>query len=529
MIPKIIHYCWFGDSQMPQIIQDCIVSWKRLLPDYTFLKWSEDNYEFEHPFAVTAYEDKSWAFLVDYVRFDVLYKHGGIYLDTDMLLLKNLDIFLNHECFLGYEDEKIINCGIIGAEPNHIFIKDCLSIYDTLKFNNFLPPITSLITAILKRNTNYGIKLYSAEYFYPLPFLQKEDKFEPYLTSNSYAVHLWEASWLSEMQLLQNGFRKSALKKIRKDLKHNPIQPLRYYLRLALVLTPDKVKLSLKPLIKKIIDLGLSIDFFRNIIINSNISYSYRYYNFPTEKHFELNTIKTTNIDGIKYHLDIGEHNGLRVYFKIFSKSTWRLFDLIQPDFNIIDVGANIGFYTLNFAKKASKGNVFSFEPFPYNYQLLKKNISLNSFQNIQTFPIALGEKTQKISMNNFTDRNLGMVHISTSKNDSDGIEATTLDTFIKDDISKISSKIDLIKIDIEGYETRFINGAIDTLTKDYPILFIEVADAHLKRFNSSAYELIKKLESLGYNYIINAETGRILYSVFDFDDCFMDIICKKL
>jgi FkbM family methyltransferase len=527
MIPKTIHYCWFGNNPMSETIIKCIDSWKKKLPDYTFQKWSEENYDIEHPFALAAYENKSWAFLADYVRFDVIYKYGGIYLDTDMLVLKSLNPLLENECFLGYEDEIRVNCAIIGAVKNHTFLKSCCEVYDKITFNSFLPPVPSLLTALIKRNPNHDVTLYSPNYFYPFPFINKEDNFNTFIQKDSYTVHLWEGSWLNEEHFFKNGFKKSALKKIWSNLKKQPIQPFENYLKYLKILTPKKVKVVLKFIFNKIIRAGLLIPFLRKKIINSNLSHSFRYFNFPSEKEFPMETIKIAQIDGITYKLNIAEHNGLRVYFKVFPISTWQLFNLIEPHFNIIDVGANIGFYSLNFAKKASKGNVFSFEPFQYNYQLLNQNIELNNFNNIKTYPIALGETTRKANMNNITNKNLGMVHIDlSSNNDENLITINTLDNFVK---KNNSEKIHLIKIDIEGYETNFIKGAINTLTKDYPILFIEVIDQHLKKFDSSAFELIKTLEDLGYNYIINADTKQVIYSVFNLDNCSMDILCKKI
>jgi len=527
MIPKIIHYCWFGKNPLPKLIQDCIASWEFFLPEYQIIRWSEENYKIEHPFAVAAFEDKSWAFLVDYVRFDILNKYGGIYLDTDMLVLKPLDIFLKDECFLGYEDDVTISCGIIGTVKKHTFIQQCLSLYDKITYNKQLPPVTSLLTALYKRTQPKNVSIYSEKTFYPMPFIHNDfNSYKKYITKDSYAIHLWAGSWLNEWQLFQNGLKKAALNKIIKKLKTTPIQPFKFYTKVVVTLLPKKLKYFLKFMMKKLILLGLSTPIINELIINSNISYSYRYYNFPTENSFKDNTIKNVKRQGINYQINIGEHNGLRIYYNIFSRSTWELFNLIQPHFNVIDVGANIGFYTLNFAKKARKGCVYSFEPFPHNYKLLGKNISLNNFNNISTFPIALGEIEKKVEMNNLEDRNLGMVHIVPhSKNElNNSIEVNTLDYFF---IEK-TFKIDLIKIDIEGYEMNFIHGAINILTKDYPILFVEVIDKHLKKYNSSAYELVKKLEDLGYNHIVNAETGQLIYSVFDLDNCFLDIICKK-
>src|SRR5690606_8141901 len=99
MLPKKIHYCWFGKKPIPKILKYCIDSWKTQLPDYQFFLWNEGNTAFDCEFINKAYDDKNWAFVSDYVRLKVVYEYGGIYLDTDMLLLKSLDNFLDNECF----------------------------------------------------------------------------------------------------------------------------------------------------------------------------------------------------------------------------------------------------------------------------------------------------------------------------------------------------------------------------------------------------------------------------------------------
>jgi FkbM family methyltransferase len=220
-----------------------------------------------------------------------------------------------------------------------------------------------------------------------------------------------------------------------------------------------------------------------------------------------LKNVEKITRKNITYNINIGEYNGWRVYFNVFSNGTQVLFNIIKPDFNIIDVGANFGYYTLNFAKKANQGKVISFEPL-YNYQNLKSNISLNQFKNIDTYQVALGENSQKVNMEHPVERNLGMVQIGDITKDIDSfIEMTTLDKFLK----KNPLKVNLIKIDIEGYEMNFLIGAKNVLINHYPILFVELSDNHLRKYNSSAKQLISYLEQIGYNNIINADTGAII------------------
>lgn len=213
MIPKVIHYCWFGSNKKSKLIRDCIASWKSVLPDYEIKEWNEKNSDLTHQFVKDAYELKKWAFVSDYIRLKVLHDYGGIYLDTDMLVLKNFDDLLDNKCFFGAEDKDFISCGIIGVEPNYYFVKKCLNFYDNFKFsqevNLGINTIPRIITEIFRKEFNFnllfnkvlffnGIAIYPSIYFYPLPFLQSEKKLEykEFIVDESYAIHLWNSSWI---------------------------------------------------------------------------------------------------------------------------------------------------------------------------------------------------------------------------------------------------------------------------------------------------------------------------------------------
>ena len=112
MIPKKIHYCWFSGNKMPKEFEAYIASWKKNCPDYEIIRWDETNYDVSrNTYMKDAYKEKRWGFVPDYARFDIIYQEGGIYLDTDVELLKSLDPLLDNPCFLGFEDKNhIINC-----------------------------------------------------------------------------------------------------------------------------------------------------------------------------------------------------------------------------------------------------------------------------------------------------------------------------------------------------------------------------------------------------------------------------------
>ena len=127
MIPKIIHYCWVGRNPLPENTKKYIETWKYFCPDYEIIEWNEDNFDINsNQYAAEAYAAKKWAFVSDYMRLSVLYKYGGIYLDTDMELIKKLDVFLKHHAFTAFESRELISAGIIGAEKDSKWIKHIL-------------------------------------------------------------------------------------------------------------------------------------------------------------------------------------------------------------------------------------------------------------------------------------------------------------------------------------------------------------------------------------------------------------------
>ena len=135
MINKQIHYVWMGRGEKSDLIEMCISSWKKYLPDYDVIEWNEDNFDISsNRYVWEAYKHKKWAFVSDYVRLYALYEHGGIYLDTDMEVLKPIDIFLSHGAFSGFESARYIFTGIMGAVKNHPWIKELLHYYEDRSF-----------------------------------------------------------------------------------------------------------------------------------------------------------------------------------------------------------------------------------------------------------------------------------------------------------------------------------------------------------------------------------------------------------
>jgi len=237
MIPKVIHYCWFGGKRKSKLIKDCILSWKHYLPDYEFIEWNEENCDLTIPFVRETYSLKKWAFVADYIRLKILYENGGIYLDTDMMVLKSFDNLLKNRIFFGAEDNEYINCAIIGSIKNNEFIKECISRYDSININNGINfeeiTIPRIITDVYRKKYNYflpfdkkiekdKIVIYPFIFFYPLPYENKKDikQYINYASEDTYTVHLWNESWIkyNEFQYLTKRQYGLALKLILKNI-----------------------------------------------------------------------------------------------------------------------------------------------------------------------------------------------------------------------------------------------------------------------------------------------------------------------
>jgi mannosyltransferase OCH1-like enzyme len=235
MIPRKIHYIWLG-SKISSEVELCITSWKKYLINYEFILWDETNIPQEIYFVNYMISKKKWAFASDYLRFHILYHYGGIYLDTDMVLFKSLDSFLDHDCFLGLESSSYVSGGIIGSIPFHPYMKYCLdqySIFNTEtgcdKFLDQIVIIPKILTSYFKNvivlTENYvemnDVAIYKQSYFYPIPFDERDNvrHFKP--EKDSFALHLWNASWHDEFQNFANKRYLKSLKMVFLKLSKN--------------------------------------------------------------------------------------------------------------------------------------------------------------------------------------------------------------------------------------------------------------------------------------------------------------------
>lgn len=138
MIPKIIHYCWFGGKPLPKLAQKCKKSWEKFFPDYEIKEWNENNYDVNAvPYTKYCYEHQLWAYLSDYVRLDVVEKEGGLYFDTDVEVVRRADDLLQScHAYFGWETLEYLNTGLgFAAEPHHPAVKAMLKMYESLVAN----------------------------------------------------------------------------------------------------------------------------------------------------------------------------------------------------------------------------------------------------------------------------------------------------------------------------------------------------------------------------------------------------------
>lgn len=197
MIPKIIHWCWFGPNELTELSKECIDSWEKYCPEYKVVKWTEESIkEIDSPFLKNALKKKQWAYASDYVRLYALYHFGGIYLDTDMEVIKNLDGFLSDDIFFGKEDDSHISAGIIGAVEKNKIIQNLIAYYDQPSLVNTFVNIPWIITNEIKPTDN--VTLYHKKVFYP--YNPNDSKAHKQLMFKSIvhetaAIHHWEKKW----------------------------------------------------------------------------------------------------------------------------------------------------------------------------------------------------------------------------------------------------------------------------------------------------------------------------------------------
>lgn len=226
VIPKKIHYMWLGHKEIPYNLRNCIDTWEKYCPDYEIIQWNEDNYDIsKHKYMVQAYENKAYGFVPDYARIDILYNHGGIYLDTDIELIRSLDDMLYQEAFCGVEKWQVVNFGgCSGAIKGHPMIKKFLENRSNVFFLNDdgsknkntcgYYDTKAILNEGYKINGESqcinGMNIYAYDFFHPYDYMSGTTT----ITNNTYSIHHFNGGWLDEKLVKQNELVKQRYEKI---------------------------------------------------------------------------------------------------------------------------------------------------------------------------------------------------------------------------------------------------------------------------------------------------------------------------
>ena len=203
LIPKIIHYIWVGGKEKPVDIKRCMATWKKHLEGYKVIEWNESNFDIEqHPFVKAAYEAKKWAYVSDYIRAYAIYNYGGIYLDTDILLLDNFDDFLNHRAFVGFENPNYPFTAAFGAEKGHPLVKDMLDYYDELDTYHFDFKNNNTISVSDILINKYGCKVGNMYQVLKEGIAVYPDTILCNPSEKSVSIHVFTGTWLDEKKAI---------------------------------------------------------------------------------------------------------------------------------------------------------------------------------------------------------------------------------------------------------------------------------------------------------------------------------------
>ena len=209
-IPKKIHYFWFGKGEIPELHQKCIDSWHRMCQDYEIVRWDESNYDVtKNRYMLEAYKAKKWGFVSDYARLDIIYHQGGIYLDTDVEVIRPFDDLLGLEGFIGFESKNLVATGLgFGAKPGNQCIKKFMDDYENRKFikNDGSYDLTTcpvLQTNVLKElglKLNNKFQVVDDLVILPTECLAPDNNMIPHITENTFSIHHFAGSWTSDSQ-----------------------------------------------------------------------------------------------------------------------------------------------------------------------------------------------------------------------------------------------------------------------------------------------------------------------------------------
>ena len=198
MIPKIIHFCWLSGNPYPDLVNRCIESWRKYLPDYEIILWDTNRIDVNsNLWLKQAFENKKYAFAADYIRFYALFYYGGIYLDADVEVIRPFDDLLNGTEFIGEEASGDIEAAVIGAEKNAAWVKQCLDYYESRAFvkpdgRMDMRPVPLLVKHVLRHYPN--IKVLPFQYFSPKDYNVKKVK----MSMDTYCIHHFDGKWIKK-------------------------------------------------------------------------------------------------------------------------------------------------------------------------------------------------------------------------------------------------------------------------------------------------------------------------------------------
>jgi len=238
MIPKIIHYCWFGGKPLTPLAKKCIESWRKYCPDYKIVEWNEKNFDLSYcTYVKEAYKAKKWAFVTDVVRLYALVNFGGVYMDTDVEVVKPIDNILSYKAVSGFQTKTEIQTGLMAAEKGHKLFVELLNDYADIHF--IMPDgkinYTTNVERIMKVCSKYGFvpdnKLQTIADFtiFPMDYFCAKDivSGKIKITHNTYTIHHFAGSWTTPrnkintkiFRLLQKIFGDSIAQKVQLKCK----------------------------------------------------------------------------------------------------------------------------------------------------------------------------------------------------------------------------------------------------------------------------------------------------------------------
>lgn len=230
MIPKKIHYCWFGRGEKPKLAQKCIASWKKYCPDYEIIEWNEDNFDIDtNPYTRMCYDQRKFAFLTDYLRLVIIGREGGLYFDTDVELVRSFDDLLQQEAFFGWETDRYANTGEgFGAEAGNPIVEQMLREYDPLLDGQHgIVGCPILNTDALEKFglvRNGQLQQLAHGTVYPADFFNPYDDPTGILTKteNTYSIHWYGKSWMKKHKVIRSYLTKPLhrLQRLLRKVRH---------------------------------------------------------------------------------------------------------------------------------------------------------------------------------------------------------------------------------------------------------------------------------------------------------------------